>query len=200
MCNRRGRLRVKVGPCSFNGLAISYTGSPAHSPDWPTISKGTRGQDFVAQVQQLWSSFLAIKTLRGKRILLVDDKDLHVHLETKLFNKERAVTTRFRDGTELVEAVVKLMSEGVDWPWDAVVLDQTMETLDGLPALQLLPSAFKDQVPITMYSTEDSKLEQYLAAGAVGYMEKKPGSHKRLVARVGELVKSKEVDEGRVPS
>ena len=177
--------------CNFNGLAISYTGAESTAElqgSWPIIQKSLRGKDFAAHVRQLWSSFVGSKSLAQKRILLVDDKDLHVHLETKLLNKERAVTTRFRDGKELVVAVELLTRTGADWPWDAVVLDQTMEFLNGLPTLQRLPEEFKSQVPITMYSTEDSLQADYLSAGAVGYVEKRPGSHVAVIARLKELI------------
>merc|ERR1711865_610512 len=141
-------------------------------------------------VQRLWSAFITSKPLCGKRILLVDDKDLHVYLETKLLNNERAITTRFRDGIDLVEAVDQLMRDrpNFGWPWDAVVLDQTMERLNGLPALEQVRCEFKQAVPIVIYSTEDGLVENYLAAGAVTYMEKKAGSHKHLVARLHEIV------------
>ena len=86
-----------------------------------------------------------------------------------------------------VQAIVKGNDEATSWPWDAVVLDQTMVTLNGLETLKQLPCAFKKHVPIIMYSTEDSLLEDYMKHGAVGYMEKKPGSHKNIVERLKEL-------------
>jgi CheY-like chemotaxis protein len=171
--------------CPFNGLAISYSGD--RIDHGPAIHKSVRGKEFVQRVQQLWSAFICDKKLANKRILLVDDKDMHVYLETKLLNKFRAVTFRFRDGCELVESVDKINPQ-CNWPWDAVILDQTMEKLDGLPTLHRLPDKFKAAVPIIVYSTEDSLKEQYLAAGAAVYMEKKPGSHKSVVAQLEELL------------
>jgi len=171
----------------FNGVAISYSGNQTNHQ--PYISKATRGQDLGLRLQQIWSSFILSKKLAGKRILLVDDKDLHVHLETSLLHQERAVTTRFRDGTELLAAVEQAaLYMYPTWPFDAVVLDQTMETLDGLPTLKRLPQSFKADVPIIIYSTEDSLQEQYLAAGAVQYVEKRPGSHRAICAVLGQLL------------
>ena len=138
----------------------------------------------------MWSHFMYHKSLSGKRILLVDDKDLHIHLETKILHKERACTTRFRDGSELVAAVEEQATNEA-WTWDAIVLDQTMETLDGLPTLEMLPWSFKKAVPIIMYSTEDSLQEKYISAGAACYLEKRPGSHNSIVATLKELLEPK---------
>ena len=63
-----------------------------------------------------------------------------------------------------------------------------MEILNGLATLRQLPSDFKQKVPITMYSTEDSLRQAYLDAGAVGYIEKRPGSHSAIVTRMKELL------------
>ena len=63
-----------------------------------------------------------------------------------------------------------------------------MEILNGLPTLQHLPCEFKHKVPITMYSTEDSLRQAYLDAGAVDYVEKRPGSHCTIVNHIKELL------------
>ena len=79
----------------------------------------------MQQVQQAWSTFIHSKPLRSKHILLVDDKDLHCHLEKKLLNKERAEVTHFRDGIELVQHVeqIKQSHKGpedtISWLWHA---------------------------------------------------------------------------------
>ena len=65
-----------------------------------------------------------------------------------------------------------------------------MVVLDGLPTLKGLSQSFefKTDVPIIIYSTEDSLQEQYLAAGAVRYVEKCPGSHSAICAVLGQLL------------
>lgn len=177
--------RLKALTCTFNGLAISYSGDETDYK--PSIPKSARGQLLASRVQELWSAFVFSKPLARKRILLVDDKDLHVHLETKLLHKERAVPTRFRDGSELLAAVEQITTQGCP-PWDAIILDQTMVTLDGLPTLERLPAAFKKQVPIIMYSTEDGVQDRCVAAGAVQYLEKRPGSHQAIVQVLKTLI------------
>ena len=179
--------RLQQLTCSFNGVAISYSGDQTSYE--PCILKSTRGRNLALMVQQIWSSFVYGKKLAGKRVLLVDDKDLHVHLETKMLNKERAVVTRLTDGSELLAALEQHTGKESDgWSWDAVVLDQTMATLDGLPTLERLPERFKTEVPIVLYSTEDSLQERYLAAGATCYVEKRPGSHKTILEVLTRLL------------
>jgi DNA-binding NarL/FixJ family response regulator len=104
--------------------------------------------------------------VRRARVLLADDHEAFLEVETRLLKPEFEVVETVRDGRAAVEAAARLAP-------DVVVLDISMPVLDGIEAIRLLRAAGARAkfVFLTVHSDEDY-VRAALAAGAVGYVIK----------------------------
>ena len=100
------------------------------------------------------------------RILIVDDEQVHRYMLTTLFHEWGWETTEADDGVTAVSAV----EEG---PFDAVLMDVRMTTMDGMEALQKI-NAINPAIPVvimTAYSSVDSAVAA-IKQGAHDYLTK----------------------------
>ncbi len=99
-------------------------------------------------------------------ILIVDDEKVHRFMLTSLFEEWGWQAEEADDGTSAVAAVEK-------GPYDAILMDVRMTTMDGMEALQKI-NAINPAIPVvimTAYSSVDSAVEA-IKMGAHDYLTK----------------------------
>ena len=100
------------------------------------------------------------------KILVVDDDQVHRYMLTALFQEWGWQTDEADDGTSAVSAV----EQG---PYDAILMDVRMTTMDGMEALQKI-NAINPAIPVvimTAFSSVDSAVEA-IKMGAHDYLTK----------------------------
>jgi len=124
------------------------------------------------------------------KVLIVDDEQVHRYMLTSLLEEWGWQTAEADDGTTAVAAV----EEG---PYDAVLMDVRMTTMDGMEALQKI-NAINPAIPVvimTAFSSVDSAVEA-IKMGAHDYLTK-PLDFDRLRQTLEAAVKHKrQQDEG----
>ena len=100
------------------------------------------------------------------KILVVDDEKVHRFMLARIFNEWGWQAVEADDGTTAVAAV----QEG---PFDAILMDVRMTTMDGMEALQRI-HAINPAIPVvimTAFSSVDSAVEA-IKMGAHDYLTK----------------------------
>lgn len=126
------------------------------------------------------------QSLRGRRVLVVDDCDDNRRMVAQILRIEGASVETAEDGAEALEAVFR---QGADFPhgtepgenrnaFDTVVIDLQLPVLDGYSAIEGLRSrGFGGLiVGLTAY-TMDGDRERVLASGADAYLSKPFQAH-----------------------
>ena len=118
------------------------------------------------------------------KVLVVDDEQVHRYMLTSLLEEWGWQTAEADDGTTAVAAVE-------DGPFDAVLMDVRMMTMDGMEALQKI-NAINPAIPVvimTAFSSVDSAVEA-IKMGAHDYLTK-PLDFDRLRQTLDAAVKHK---------
>ncbi len=116
------------------------------------------------------------------RVLVVeDDPELQKDL-VGILSKQGDVAECCSDGQEA-------LTRGLEEPWDAIILDLNLPSLDGLSILKALRDA-ESTVPVIILSARDTWKDVVtgLRGGADDYMSK-PFAPQELVARIEVLVR-----------
>jgi DNA-binding response OmpR family regulator len=120
-------------------------------------------------------------TLRGRRVLVVDDERDLRRLVRRLLEREGAEVEEAADGRAALHALYSMRP-------DLVILDVLMPDLDGWETLARIRDA--SDVPVLMLSARGQELDRVrgLRSGADDYVEKPFGSLE-LLARVEALLR-----------
>jgi DNA-binding response OmpR family regulator len=120
-------------------------------------------------------------TLRGRRVLVVDDEHDLRRLVRRLLEREGAEVAEAADGRAALHALYSVRP-------DLVILDVLMPDLDGWETLARIRDS--SDVPVLMLSARGQELDRVrgLRAGADDYVEKPFGSLE-LLARVEALLR-----------
>lgn len=105
--------------------------------------------------------------LKGKSILIVEDKEVNQKICDLLLKKLGCFSEIAKNGEEATE----MFQEG---RFDAVLMDIQMPVMDGLTATKLIKERFKNVPPIIALSANamEGDKEEYLSKGLDGYISK----------------------------
>lgn len=107
-------------------------------------------------------------SLKGKRILLVDDNELNLKVTNKMLSAYEVDTTLVTSGEECVELVTKQNN------FDLILLDQMMPGMDGITTMDTLRKikGFKTPIVVLTADAMNGQKEKYLASGFDDYISK----------------------------
>jgi two-component system response regulator HydG len=171
---------------SFAGLGVVAFMVRA-LPLLPSITSGRAVNYSTHPVDNCVFTFLMKKNSNIK-VLVVDDEQVHRYMLTSLLEEWGLQTAEADDGTTAVAAV----EEG---PFDAVLMDVRMTTMDGMEALRKIKN-INPAIPViimTAFSSVDSAVEA-IKMGARDYLTK-PLDFDRLRQTLDAAVRHKQQGE-----
>ncbi len=115
----------------------------------------------------------AMNTLKGKKILLVEDHLLNAQIATRLLEKADCIVTLAQNGQEAID----VFNESNPFYYDAILMDLRMPVLGGIEAtkrIRLLQREDADKIPIIALSANayTSDVKECLDAGMNGHIAK----------------------------
>lgn len=132
-----------------------------------------------------------IHTIKGTRILLVEDNELNAEIAKTVFEDDGALVTRVEDGQQAVE----LFKEKPTGTFDAILMDLMMPVMDGYTATKKIRSLERsDAKPIPIIAMtanafqEDA--EKCIAVGMNVHLAK-PLDIEKVMITICHLVKKK---------
>jgi CheY-like chemotaxis protein len=113
--------------------------------------------------------------LEGRRVLLVDDDVRNVYALTALLDEVGLIISSAKDGQEAINAYERE-------PFDLILMDMAMPTMDGYTATRLLKTEHGCSIPIIALTAHAMKgdREKCITAGADDYLAK-PVSREALL-------------------
>ena len=133
----------------------------------------------------------AIHTIKGTRILLVEDNELNAEITKTVLEDDGALVTRVEDGQQAVE----LFKEKPAGTFDAILMDLMMPVMGGLEAAQCIRKLEREDaktVPIiamTANAFADDE-ERSLAAGMDAHISK-PLDAEKLIQVISDICKKR---------
>lgn len=124
-------------------------------------------QGFLGEVREPGQGLRHASPLQGRRILLVDDDVRNVYALSALLDEAGLCVATAKDG---VEAIASYQRE----PFDLILMDMAMPTMDGYTATRLLKQEHGCGIPIIALTAHAMKgdREKCIGAGADDYMAK----------------------------
>lgn len=107
--------------------------------------------------------------LNGLHILLVDDSEMNLEINTDILESEGATVTTAENG---IQAIERFSQQG---PFDAIIMDIVMPEMDGIEAsrqIRMLEGNISNRIPIIALTAEGSDLLPLLNAGIDASMAK----------------------------
>ena len=132
-----------------------------------------------------------IHTIKGTRILLVEDNELNAEIAKTVLEDDGALVTRVEDGQQAVE----LFKEKPAGTFDAILMDLMMPVMGGLEAAQCIRKLEREDaktVPIiamTANAFADDE-ERSLAAGMDAHISK-PLDAEKLIQVISDICKKR---------
>jgi len=107
-------------------------------------------------------------SLKGKKILIVDDNKLNLKVTSRLLEPFEAETVLIESGQECVELVKEQNN------FDLILLDQMMPGLDGVSTLNKLKEIENFDTPVIVLTADamEGQKEKYLSSGFNDYISK----------------------------
>ena len=124
----------------------------------------------------------AIHTIKGTRILLVEDNELNAEIAKTVLEDVGALITRVEDGQQ----AVKLFKEKPAGTFDAILMDLMMPVMDGYTATKKIRSLEHSDAK-TIFQ-EDA--EKCIAVGMNAHLAK-PLNIEKMMTTICHLVKKK---------
>lgn len=146
-----------------------------HGEDMQALSEAVQG--FLGEVRapaQLATSTLG-NPLQGRRVLLVDDDVRNVYAMTALLDEVGLIISAAKDGQEAIKCYQRE-------PFDLILMDMAMPTMDGYTATRLLKTEHACLIPIIALTAHAMKgdREKCINAGVDDYLAK-PVSREALL-------------------
>lgn len=106
-------------------------------------------------------------SLKGKRILIVEDKEVNQRIT-------RLLLAKLECSSEVVENGLEAVNRFKEGEYDAILMDIQMPVMDGLEATQKIKEKFKNVPPMIALSANamEGDKEEYLSKGLDGYISK----------------------------
>lgn len=139
-----------------------------HGEDMQELSEAVQG--FLGSVRspaQSSGASRAENPLDGRRVLLVDDDVRNVYALTALLDEVGLKITPAKDGLEAIDCYQRE-------PFDLILMDMAMPTMDGYTATRLLKTEHGCNIPIIALTAHAMKgdREKCITAGADDYLAK----------------------------
>ena len=133
----------------------------------------------------------AIHTIKGTRILLVEDNDLNAEIAKTVLEDVGALITRVEDGQQ----AVKLFKEKPAGTFDAILMDLMMPVMDGYTAtkkIRSLEHSDAKTIPIIAMTANafQEDAEKCIAVGMNAHLAK-PLNIEKMMTTICHLVKKK---------
>ena len=133
----------------------------------------------------------AIHTIKGKRILLVEDNELNAEIAKTVLEDVGALITRVEDGQQ----AVKLFKEKPAGTFDAILMDLMMPVMDGYTAtkkIRSLEHSDAKTIPIIAMTANafQEDAEKCIAVGMNAHLAK-PLNIEKMMTTICHLVKKK---------
>ena len=133
----------------------------------------------------------AIHTIKGKRILLVEDNELNAEIAKTVLEDVGALITRVEDGQQ----AVKLFKEKPAGTFDAILMDLMMPVMDGYTATKKIRSSERSDaktIPIIAMTANafQEDAEKCIAVGMNAHLAK-PLDIEKVKTTICHLVKKK---------
>jgi len=114
-----------------------------------------------------------VASLKGRRVLLVEDNELNTEISMLMLQKEGIVVEHAADGRQAVE----MFKASDSAPYDAILMDIRMPVMDGLTAsglIRALDGDYAASVPIIAMTADafDDDIKRSLAAGMNAHITK----------------------------
>ncbi|MFI8382010.1 response regulator [Pseudomonas sp. NPDC079086] len=146
-----------------------------HGEDMHALSEAVQG--FLGSVLDPGLAEMPRVTnpLQGRRVLLVDDDVRNVYALTALLDEVGLIISSAKDGQEAINAYERE-------PFDLILMDMAMPTMDGYTATRLLKTEHGCSIPIIALTAHAMKgdREKCITAGADDYLAK-PVSREALL-------------------
>lgn len=146
-----------------------------HGEDMHALSEAVQG--FLGSVLDPGLAEMPRVTnpLEGRRVLLVDDDVRNVYALTALLDEVGLIISSVKDGQEAINAYERE-------PFDLILMDMAMPTMDGYTATRLLKTEHGCSIPIIALTAHAMKgdREKCITAGANDYLAK-PVSREALL-------------------
>ncbi|MBU2158516.1 MAG: response regulator [Gammaproteobacteria bacterium] len=146
-----------------------------HGEDMHALSEAVQG--FLGSVLDpgLVETPRVTNPLEGRRVLLVDDDVRNVYALTALLDEVGLIISSAKDGQEAINAYERE-------PFDLILMDMAMPTMDGYTATRLLKTEHGCSIPIIALTAHAMKgdREKCITAGANDYLAK-PVSREALL-------------------
>ena len=134
----------------------------------------------------------AIHTIKGTRILLVEDNELNAEIAKTVLEDDGALVTRVEDGQQAVE----LFKEKPTGTFDAILMDLMMPVMDGYTATKKIRSLERSDaktIPIIAMTANafQEDAEKCIAVGMNAHLAK-PLDIEKVMITICHLVKKKD--------
>jgi PAS domain S-box-containing protein len=146
-----------------------------HGEDMQELSEAVQGFLGSVRAPSGARSFSVESPLEGRRVLLVDDDVRNVYALTALLDEVGLIISSAKDGQEAINCYERE-------PFDLILMDMAMPTMDGYTATRLLKTEHGCNIPIIALTAHAMKgdREKCITAGADDYLAK-PVSREALL-------------------
>jgi CheY-like chemotaxis protein len=146
-----------------------------HGEDMQELSEAVQGFLGSVRAPSGARSFSVESPLEGRRVLLVDDDVRNVYALTALLDEVGLIISSAKDGQEAINCYERE-------PFDLILMDMAMPTMDGYTATRLLKAEHGCNIPIIALTAHAMKgdREKCITAGADDYLAK-PVSREALL-------------------